>query len=164
MHPRETIRALLDKNCSTTLHRKMSKMPETTFELPFSFGEGFMEDHAGHIISDPRIALVELIANAYDAGATKVDLRWPAEIGQPFVLTDNGTGMSRPEFERRWKTLCYNRQHEQGLNAENPNRIPGKKRVAFGYSGKGRQARFVSPIFTSSKRGKMACPFTHESK
>lgn len=120
----------------------MSNKPETTPELPFSFGEGFLQDHAGHIISDPRIALIELIANAYDAGATKVDLSWPAEAGQPFVLTDNGTGMTRPEFERRWKTLCYKRVNEQGLHAENPNRIPGKKRVAFGYSGKARHGAF----------------------
>jgi hypothetical protein len=125
----------------------MSNKPETAFELPFSFGEGFLQDHAGHIISDPRIALIELIANAYDAGATKVELHWPEEAGQPFVLTDNGTGMSRPEFERRWKTLCYNRLHEQGLHAENPNRIPGKKRVAFGYSGKGRHGAFCFADF-----------------
>ena len=56
----------------------MSDRPETTLDLPFSFGEGFLQDHASHIISDPRIALIELIANAYDAGATIVDLRWPA--------------------------------------------------------------------------------------
>lgn len=87
----------------------MTNRPETEIELPFSFGEGFLQDHAGHIISDPRIALIELIANAYDAGATKVDLRWPNEVGQTFVINDNGTGMSRSEFERRWKTLCYNR-------------------------------------------------------
>ena len=62
----------------------MSNRPETTIELPFSFGEGFLQDHAGHIISDPRIALIELIANAYDAGATKVELQWPGEVGKPF--------------------------------------------------------------------------------
>jgi hypothetical protein len=120
----------------------MNNSPETTIELPFSFGEGFLQDHAGHIISDSRIALIELIANAYDAGATKVELQWPGAIGQPFVLTDNGTGMSRPEFERRWKTLCYNRLQDQGHLAENPNRTSGKKRLAFGRSGKGRHGAF----------------------
>ncbi len=120
----------------------MITAPETTPELPFAFGEGFLQDHAGHIISDPRIALIELIANAYDAGATKVDLRWPSEVGQTFVINDNGTGMSRPEFEKRWKTLCYNRLQEQGNLADNPNHISGKKRVAFGRSGKGRHGAF----------------------
>jgi hypothetical protein len=46
-------------------------------DVPFSFGPKFLHDHAGHIITDPLIALVELIANAYDAGASLVDIRWP---------------------------------------------------------------------------------------
>ena len=42
---------------------------ETLFpDVPFSFGPKSLHDHAGHIITDPLIALVELIANAYDAG------------------------------------------------------------------------------------------------
>jgi hypothetical protein len=40
-----------------------------------NFGDGFLEDHAGHIIRDPQVALIELIANAYDAGATRVDIQ-----------------------------------------------------------------------------------------
>jgi hypothetical protein len=133
----------------------LKKSHKTTPELPFSFGDGFLEDHAGHIISDPRIALIELIANAYDAGATKVDLRWPADMGQPLVLTDNGTGLTRAEFERRWKTLCYKRVEEQGIHADNPNRIPGKKRLVFGYSGKGRHGAFcfADTYFVESWKG-----------
>ena len=41
---------------------------------PVAFGESFLRDHAGHIISDGKIALVELIANAYDAAATRVEV------------------------------------------------------------------------------------------
>jgi hypothetical protein len=120
----------------------MADRPTIALELPFCFGEGFLQDHAGHIISEPRTALIELIANAYDAGATKVELRWPSAEEQPFVIIDNGTGMSRLEFEKRWKTLCYNRLQEQGKLAENPNKLSGKKRIAFGQSGKGRHGAF----------------------
>jgi hypothetical protein len=41
---------------------------------PFSFADRFLQDHAGQIISEPRIAILELIANSYDAGATKINI------------------------------------------------------------------------------------------
>src|SRR4051812_47356345 len=61
---------------------------------PFTFGERFLADHAGQIITDPRIAIVELVANAYDAGATAVKITWPLKDGEGFVVADNGTGMT----------------------------------------------------------------------
>ena len=51
-------------------------------QLPFTFGSNFLRDYAGHIISDPRVSIIELIANAYDAGATRVEVKWP---GAPFL-------------------------------------------------------------------------------
>jgi signal transduction histidine kinase len=68
---------------------------------PFAFGPGFLRDHAGHIMTEPRIAVVELIANAYDAGANQVDIRWPDQPGGEFEIADNGTGMTLEEFNRR---------------------------------------------------------------
>jgi hypothetical protein len=43
-----------------------------------AFGPGFLQDHLGRIIDDPQTATMELIANSYDAGASKVEVRWPA--------------------------------------------------------------------------------------
>lgn len=106
------------------------------------FGEAFLDDHAGSIIREPRIAIIELIANAYDAGATEVEIGWPNEVGGRFTISDNGVGMTKPEFDKRWKTLSYNRIGEQGRFAENPNRIAGEQRVVFGRSGKGRHGAF----------------------
>jgi Histidine kinase-, DNA gyrase B-, and HSP90-like ATPase len=99
-------------------------------------------DHAGQIVSDPRTALLELIASSYDAGATKIDIIWPIEKGESFSITDNGIGMTKDEFERRWGTLCYNRAAEQGNNVVFPKGVRGMKRTAFGRSGKGRHAPF----------------------
>lgn len=109
----------------------------------FIFGPRFLEDHAGHILTDPRTAVVELIANAYDAGASRVRVRWPENIGEAFEIEDDGTGMTRDELLRRWRTLSYNRLQEQGPMAERP---PGSTarggRAAFGRSGKGRHGAF----------------------
>lgn len=110
--------------------------------LPFIFGSEFLRDHAGHLISEPRIAIVELIANAYDAGATEARVTWPEAENGYFEVLDNGTGMTEAEFHRRWRTLCYNRMQEQGPIVQFPPNVPNKKRVAFGTSGKGRHSAF----------------------
>lgn len=109
---------------------------------PFAFADRFLQDHAGQIISEPRTAILEMIANSYDAGATTIDIIWPTEKGQWLSVTDNGIGMTKAEFERRWRTLCYNRETEQGNKVVFPKGVQGLKRTAFGRSGKGRHAPF----------------------
>jgi len=112
-------------------------------DVPFSFGPKFLQDHAGHIMTDPRIALVELVANSYDAGASLVKLSWPDAVGETFKISDNGTGMTVSEFRKRWKTFSYNRPEEQGSYVEYPADKKGPaKREAFGQNGKGRFAPF----------------------
>jgi HSP90 family molecular chaperone len=107
------------------------------------FGPDFLRDHAGQIITDPRIAMVELIANAYDAGATMVRMTWPAESGEMLEIQDNGTGMTAEQFDRRWRTLNYKRVSEQGPYSEWPQDASRKhQRIAFGQNGKGRHGAF----------------------
>lgn len=43
----------------------------------FAFGAGFLRDHVGQIMDNPEIAILELIANSYNAGASRVDVTWP---------------------------------------------------------------------------------------
>ncbi|WLD12193.1 ATP-binding protein [Planctellipticum variicoloris] len=109
---------------------------------PFAFADRFLQDHAGQIISEPRTAILELIANSYDAGSTQIEIHWPDELGRKFSITDNGIGMTRIEFERRWRTLCYDRAMEQGTEVVFPKGVRGIRRTAFGRSGKGRHAPF----------------------
>jgi hypothetical protein len=111
-------------------------------DTPFSFGPRFLHDHAGHIVTDPRIALVELVANSYDAGASLISVQWPDNLGDTLQVLDNGTGMTTEEFNRRWKTLSYNRFQEQGSYVDYPPDLKGAKRIAFGQNGKGRYGPF----------------------
>lgn len=124
----------------------MAKVPETQRSLfaaaPFTFADRFLQDHAGQIISEPRTAILELIANSYDAGATTIDIVWPTERGNTFSVSDNGIGMTRSEFDKRWGTLCYDRVASQGIDVVFPKGVRGIKRTAFGRSGKGRHAPF----------------------
>src|ERR1035441_5816973 len=91
---------------------------------PFLFGSGFLHDHVGQIIDDPSIAIVELVANAYDAGAYRVEVVWPNLPGEVLSVTDDGTGMSPQQFELRWKTLSYDRIAEQGTEVAFPPDAP----------------------------------------
>lgn len=111
---------------------------QTAKHIPFLFGAGFLHDHVGQIIDDPSVAIVELVANCYDAGADRITVVWPDLPGGIISITDNGTGMTRQEFEHRWKTLAYDRLAEQGSEVVFPPGVRKAKRTPFGHNGKGR--------------------------
>ena len=70
--------------------------------------------------NDPLVSLTELVANAWDAGASKVDILIPDKSGGLLSVIDDGTGMTREEFYERWMTLGYNRVKNQGKYVEFP--------------------------------------------
>lgn len=66
------------------------------------------------IVSQPDIALTELVANAWDAGATRVNIFIPDKKGDKLIIEDNGTGLTKDEFYERWLKLRYNPPHTPG--------------------------------------------------
>lgn len=106
------------------------------------FSERFLDCHAGKIISDPKIAIVELVANSWDAGATEVQITWPVYPERYFEIADNGTGMTRTEFLKIWTTLNYNRVKEQGMTTRVLNSDVKVIRKVYGRNGKGRHSLF----------------------
>jgi hypothetical protein len=107
-----------------------------------SFTENFLDYHAGRVISDPQVAIVELVANSWDAGADRVEITWPRGLGEVLSVADSGTGMTLEEFQKRWPTLNYNRADSQGSVVEFPSGVQSRSRMAFGRSGIGRHAMF----------------------
>jgi hypothetical protein len=110
----------------------------------FQFDQRFMPRYAGALIHDPAVALVELVANSWDAYATRVDVTWPdRQAGIPFAISDNGKGMTAGHFERRWTTFDYNRKEEEGTISYPPADLPHlPPRHVYGRNGKGRHAAF----------------------
>ncbi len=108
------------------------------------FDNRFMERHAGAIITDPAVAIVELVANSWDAWATQVDIIWPERATDaPFSISDNGKGMTEAQFQTRWKTLDYNRLRDEGDVSQPPAELSElRPRTAYGRNGKGRHAAF----------------------
>jgi len=125
------------------------------------FEEGYLQRSLGAISGDPLVSLTELVANAWDAGASKVNIQIPTDYGEELSVTDDGTGMTRNEFHKRWMTLGYNRVKNQGLYAEFP---PGRqgRRLAFGRSGVGRHGLlcFSDEYYVTTQRTNEAWEFT----
>lgn len=109
--------------------------------LPLRFGEGFFDDYAGKLITDPHVAVIELVANSWDAGAQHVTLTWPSDIKGKFEISDDGSGMTRSEFESIWNEFNYNRRKRQG-NITRITDSGNKERKVYGRNGKGRHSLF----------------------
>ncbi|MFN2513688.1 MAG: ATP-binding protein [Pyrinomonadaceae bacterium] len=77
------------------------------------FEEDYLVRTLGNIARDPDYALTELVANAWDAGATSVQIKIPIEAGQEIVISDNGHGMTSDQFKQRWMKLGYQREKHQ---------------------------------------------------
>ncbi len=107
------------------------------------FDRRFLDKHAGEIISSPTTAVVELVANAWDAYARNVKVQWPNKgTNLSFQIEDDGSGLSLDEFQTIWKTIDYNRLEHQGDSTNPPPGIIGNPRSVFGRNGKGRFAAF----------------------
>lgn len=104
------------------------------------FEEDYLLRTLGSIGRSPDIALTELVANAWDAGATRVEITIPARHDLALTVVDNGAGMTAAEFCERWMRLGYNRLQRQGEFAETVGGVPdaSRRRRAYGRNGVGR--------------------------
>ncbi len=119
------------------------------------FEDDYLVKSLGNIVRDAEYALTELVANAWDAGATKVNIDVPTHQGGLIRVTDNGVGMTPDEFKQRWMKLGYNRQKHQGLEVAFPTGVEGGKRRAYGRNGIGRHGMFcfADKYLVSTKKG-----------
>lgn len=112
----------------------------TTEGMNFVQGSLFEEDYLirtlGDLARKADVALT-LVANAWDAGASKVDITIPEERNQKLIIEDDGIGLTKEEFHDRWMKLGYNCLRHQGRQAEFPHGREGV-RLAYGRNGMGR--------------------------
>jgi hypothetical protein len=112
-------------------------MNENEFIQGSLFEEDYLIRTLGNLGTQPEVALTELVANAWDAGSTQVDIFIPNEKGQKLTIKDNGSGLTKDEFYARWMKLSYNRLRHQGKMVEFPKGV-NLKRYAYGRNGIGR--------------------------
>jgi len=114
---------------------RRSAGPKVTFEADY-FARTY-----GRITRNDDVALTELVANAWDAGASKVEITIPTQPGDELTVEDDGCGLTEAEFQQRWMSLAYSRKAHQGEAVEFPPGREGRRR-AFGRNGVGRHALF----------------------
>ncbi|WP_334020149.1 ATP-binding protein [Burkholderia orbicola] len=121
------------------------------------YEDRFLESWAGAIITNPSTAIVELVANCWDAYATEVKISWPdPKKNKQFSISDNGKGMTKSEFDYIWRAMSYDRIAKTGPTSAPPPGVEGLPRFVFGKNGKGRFASFCltkSYQITSIKDG-----------
>lgn len=63
------------------------------------------------LINDDNIAILELVKNSYDAGSSRVDIRFNNIVhpdqATSIVIQDFGSGMSRHDIENKWLNIAY---------------------------------------------------------
>ena len=106
---------------------------------------------AEELVSDPNVAVLEFVKNAYDADATSVDI-WFDLAEKPtearLIIADDGSGMTRSAFERNWMHPGYSAKVNAGPTSKN--RVPvgekGLGRLAAGRLGE------VLDVYSRTKR------------
>jgi signal transduction histidine kinase len=90
---------------------------------------------AEELVSDPNVAVLEFVKNAYDADATDVLIDFELtrdRASSRILIADDGTGMNREEFERNWMHPGYSAKVNAGTTP--------RSRVPVGEKGLGRMA------------------------
>lgn len=138
----------------SSLSNESKNLYEPTIET-----KRIIERIAKNVLNNPGIAIVELIANSWDSGATKVDIEWPTVDKKYFSISDNGSGMTDTEFKEQWLAVGYNRVEHQAINISISDPTTGRTymRRTFGKNGIGKFAAFCFSDkirLSTSKEGK----------
>jgi hypothetical protein len=127
------------------------------------FEDNYLTRGLGSIANQADVALTELVANSWDAGATEVKIIIPDKHGEKLIIEDNGIGLTSDEFQNRWMKLRYDRIKNQGKRVVFPKGVEGS-RFAYGRNGVGRHGLlcFNDEYFVSTnKKGKnISCKIT----
>ncbi|MDR2706794.1 MAG: ATP-binding protein [Planctomycetaceae bacterium] len=143
----------------------MKKQPTNSLQ-GMLFEDNYLLRTYRRLTSNPDIALAELVANAWDAGASHVDINVTIDKQKKELITiqDDGIGMTKQEFQKYWRTLAYNRVKHQGTQVEFPNGKKNIYRTAYGRNGVGRHGLlcFGDSYTITSKSSKTSEEFSYK--
>ena len=84
------------------------------------FEEDFLVRSLGSIAHSRDVVPTELVANAWDAGASEVRITIPSDYELDLIVEDDGCGMTSDQFKKQWMALGYDRTKHQGRKADFP--------------------------------------------
>lgn len=104
--------------------------------VPFRVQSHVLKLLGDELIGHDRLAVFELVKNAYDADATEVVVKLALGIEPPMiVVSDNGTGMTADTIEHAWLEIGTDAKRANGDRKRTP-----LGRVPLGEKGVGRLA------------------------
>lgn len=109
-------------------------------------------NHLGiNLYSNTPAVLAEVIANAWDAGAERVDIDVDFKAGHVAVI-DDGCGMDVDDINKRYLSIGYQRREDGG-------QAPPRGRKPMGRKGIGKLSLFsiANKIHVQSRKGKSEC-------
>ena len=131
--------------------------------LDFKVSTGLKDIIGKELITEAHTAVFELVKNAYDANATRVDIifrnvAYPdAPTPSTILIVDNGDGMSYEDIKNKWLFVGYSKKKEEdvdkgGFQGQGPGqeqgdgRRKGDRKVLLGQAG-------VVSLICTPKRG-----------
>ena len=158
--PRETDRAHGSTNCGgisqmiemsldwtriippiprTDIARMTDHSPEQIFQAPFRPRARMLRLLGDELIGSPRLAVFELVKNAYDADATEVRvcLEIASDGKSRITVSDDGEGMSMDTLKSVWLVPGHDQRQKQRREGR---RSPKHNRLPLGEKGVGRFA------------------------
>lgn len=99
--------------------------------IPFKLHPRVFAALGADLVTSDVVAVIELVKNAYDAFATRVDVRFSTDVTEhPMIdIEDNGSGMSRKIIEDVWCLVATPfREHEtKAKRGRDSRRVTGAK-------------------------------------
>ncbi len=78
-------------------------------QLHFDVSSGLKSVLGSELITDDEVAVFELVKNAFDASAKRVDLHFGSD---QIVVADDGAGMSFTDLEEKWLFVAYSAKRD----------------------------------------------------
>ncbi len=103
--------------------------------LPFSFHPDVLTILGEELVSDPIIALSELVKNSYDADAELVKIIFSEDPERSITISDDGHGMTQKDIARGWLVVGTPLKRDKTRSRE-------KRRAFSGSMGMGRLVAF----------------------
>jgi hypothetical protein len=94
--------------------------------VKFTVDAKLLQELGERLVGRPHIALAELIKNSWDADARSVLMHFHKDR---IVVTDDGHGMSREDFEQRWMRVGTPHKQRQRISPELGRSYTGSKGV-----------------------------------
>lgn len=82
----------------------------------FSVDLAVVESLGINLYSNAAAVLSELVANAWDADANLVDIRW-SDSGDEITIEDDGSGMTREELNDKYLRVAYKKRDTEGTKS-----------------------------------------------